>query len=219
MMASSPEDRYANADDLIRDFMLIAGHMGLRGINPEGLVCATSAESGQQNFWQKHLGWMVSVAALILVVLFLERFPGIEEQQPETNSSRQQSGVNSRKISANTRCFSGERFTTQFDITQSTESASTGKSSMRPLRTSTFFRPEASMFFRARSIISSVISIPMTWPAGPTFFAASRMSIPAPDPRSSTTSPSEISLKASGFPHPNELSTASAGRSESSSPR
>ncbi|GAB4138074.1 MAG: hypothetical protein Tsb009_05980 [Planctomycetaceae bacterium] len=88
MMASDPRDRYATADDLIRDFMLIAGHMGLRGINPEGLIWATS-QAKKQSFWQQHLGWMVSVAALLLVVLFLEGFPGIGEQSVDGESVSQ----------------------------------------------------------------------------------------------------------------------------------
>jgi len=42
---------------------------------------------------------------------------------------------------------------------------------MIPLRTSTFSRPAAAMFSPARAIISSVMSTPITRPAGPTLRA------------------------------------------------
>ena len=73
------------------------------------------------------------------------------------------------------------------------------------------------MFSRALAIISSVMSTPMTRPVGPTFFAASRRSMPAPEPRSRTTSPGLSPAKASGLPQPKELTTASAGSAASSS--
>jgi len=55
----------------------------------------------------------------------------------------------------------------------------------------------------AFAIISGVISTPITRPVFPTFCAARNASNPAPDPRSSTTSPSWIAEKATGLPHPN----------------
>lgn len=76
MMAGEPRLRYAGPDDLIRDLMLIAGQMGLRGINPEGLVWATS-QTNNRSFWERHLGWIVSATALALIVVILERFPSL----------------------------------------------------------------------------------------------------------------------------------------------
>jgi len=76
---------------------------------------------------------------------------------------------------------------TQLEMTQSTEPLSTGSSSMMPLRTSTLCSPEAAMLSCALAIISSVMSTPMALPVGPTLRAARRMSMPAPEPRSSTT--------------------------------
>jgi hypothetical protein len=106
---------------------------------------------------------------------------------------------------------------TQFEMTQSTEPVSTGSSSMMPLRTSTFARPAAAMFSRALAIISSVMSTPMTRPAGPTLRAASSRSMPAPEPRSRTTCPGLTSENASGLPQPKEFTTVSGGSAASSS--
>jgi len=73
------------------------------------------------------------------------------------------------------------------------------------------------MFCFALAIISSVMSTPIARPVGPTFLAARRMSIPAPEPRSSTVWPGSTSLNASGLPQPNAFTTASGGRASSSS--
>ena len=78
-------------------------------------------------------------------------------------------GLSTRKISANTAGLSGERLTTQFETTQSTEPVATGSASMRPMRTSTLASPAAAALARARSIMASVMSTPMTRPRGPTF--------------------------------------------------
>src|SRR5680860_195380 len=56
------------------------------------------------------------------------------------------------------------------------------------------------------------MSTPITRPSGPTFSAASSRSIPAPQPRSRTVSPTLRSLNATGFPQPKAFSTASSGR-------
>src|SRR5439155_21470606 len=61
--------------------------------------------------------------------------------------------------------------------------------------------------------ISSVMSSPYATPVGPTRFAERITSIPPPDPRSSTFSPSCSSATAVGLPHPSEASTAASGSS------
>src|SRR6478735_709284 len=48
----------------------------------------------------------------------------------------------------------------------------------------------------------SVISIPMTFPLSFTILAARKTSIPAPEPKSTTTLPSFKSANLVGFPHP-----------------
>jgi serine/threonine protein kinase len=75
MMASDLRTRYATPDDLIRDLMPFVGKMVLRDLGSAGLVWA-SPESKGSRFWEKHLGWMITVAVLLLIVFFIDRFSG-----------------------------------------------------------------------------------------------------------------------------------------------
>lgn len=71
MMAKDPRRRYQNAEQLIRDMMLVAGAMGLRSVSPEGLVWL-SANPEHTSFWERHLAWMATAAALLVIVGYLE---------------------------------------------------------------------------------------------------------------------------------------------------
>ncbi len=117
----------------------------------------------------------------------------------------------------NTAGLSGLRLMTQFEMTQSTEASSTGMCSASPSRNSTLVTPASRAFRRARSTISGVMSIPITLPVAPTFSAAMKQSIPAPEPMSSTTCPGRTASNARGLPQPKECSAASPGRWASSS--
>jgi serine/threonine-protein kinase len=98
MMAKDPRRRYQNAEQLIRDMMLVAGAMGLRSVSPEGLVWL-SAGGKRPSFFDRHLAWMATAAALLLIVGYLEylgqgsaaRFspmPGVSEgRSPNTDDS------------------------------------------------------------------------------------------------------------------------------------
>src|SRR5439155_836419 len=68
-------------------------------------------------------------------------------------------------------------------------------------------------FSRASWSISAVMSSPYATPVGPTRFADRITSIPPPEPRSSTTSPSCSSATATGFPQPRDASAAASGTS------
>ncbi|MBM80637.1 MAG: hypothetical protein CMJ78_08600 [Planctomycetaceae bacterium] len=73
MMASDPRRRYATPDHLIRDLMLVAGSMGMRGINPEGLIWLSS-QPAQGRFWERHLGWMTTLSLLFIIFFVLQQF-------------------------------------------------------------------------------------------------------------------------------------------------
>ncbi len=74
MMASDPKRRYQTPDQLIRDLMLVAGSLGLRGINPEGLVWLSSQRS-MSDFWRQNAGVLVMGALLVLIVVGLRQYP------------------------------------------------------------------------------------------------------------------------------------------------
>ena len=81
MMASDPKRRYQTADELMRDLMLVAGAMGLRSLNPEGLVWMSSRPLSAP-FWERHLPWMSTFAALIILVTVASILPGRLAPEP-----------------------------------------------------------------------------------------------------------------------------------------
>jgi eukaryotic-like serine/threonine-protein kinase len=106
MMAPDPRDRYATPDDLILDLLPIAAEMGLRGINPEGLVW-TSQPLGPRSFIERNVTWIVAAAALLVVAVLFDRFsertraPRVAENGnlPATNNPAPP--LDSRQVSAN----------------------------------------------------------------------------------------------------------------------
>ena len=77
MMSSRPDGRYQTPDDLIHDLMLAASELGLTGISAEGLIWQSSAPPSGRRFMERHLGWMATVVALLIITVLLERFPAI----------------------------------------------------------------------------------------------------------------------------------------------
>ena len=73
MMAPDPHDRYATPDELILDMLPIAAEMGLRGVNPEGLVW-TSQSAGGRSFVERNITWIVAVAALVIIAVLFDRY-------------------------------------------------------------------------------------------------------------------------------------------------
>jgi eukaryotic-like serine/threonine-protein kinase len=74
MMAPDPRDRYATPDELILDLLPIAAEMGLRGVNPEGLVWTSHAPQ-QRSFVERNVVWIAGIAVLALVAFLVDRFP------------------------------------------------------------------------------------------------------------------------------------------------
>jgi len=73
MMAPDPRDRYATPDDLILDLLPIAAEMGLRGVNPEGLVWTTQP-LGARSFVERNVTWIVAAAALVVFAVLFDHF-------------------------------------------------------------------------------------------------------------------------------------------------
>ena len=74
MMAPEPRERYATPDELILDLLPIAAEMGLRGVNPEGLVWTSHAPQ-QRSFVERNVVWIAGIAVLALVAFLVDRFP------------------------------------------------------------------------------------------------------------------------------------------------
>ena len=76
MMASDPKQRYATPEHLVRDLMPLAVRMGLKGMPADGLIWRHITPP-KENFWQRNLGWVASVALLLLIVFVIWRFPSL----------------------------------------------------------------------------------------------------------------------------------------------
>ena len=112
-------------------------------------------------------------------------------------------------ISENTPRLSAHKLITPLLITTSAQPSSTGTSSSRPSRNSTLSRPMAPAVARDFASISSVISMPTTWPFGPTWPAAMKQS--KPPPASTTRSPASSVRVENGLATPAKDSTAASG--------
>ena len=88
MMNSDRNHRHQNADQLIRDLTHAAGHLGLRGVNPEGLVWVAS-KSATTGWLAGNAGWLGTVAVLLSVVGILHQFPEISRRMAGIPSQQQ----------------------------------------------------------------------------------------------------------------------------------
>ena len=93
MMASDLRKRYATPEQLIRDLMMVAGTLGMRGTTTEGLVWTASA-SRRQSFWVRNLGLVSTAGVLLLIVGLMQWFPEfgkgkVIETQPENAADRE----------------------------------------------------------------------------------------------------------------------------------
>ncbi|MBI1314325.1 protein kinase [bacterium] len=74
MMNSDRNRRYQTPELLIRDLSYVAATLGLRGVNPEGLVWVAS-KAVEPGGLSRHAGWIATVAILFGVVGLLSAFP------------------------------------------------------------------------------------------------------------------------------------------------
>ena len=73
MMAKDPRHRHASSAELTADLVAIAGKIGLRPMIPTSRVWLTPPDQSV-SFFQRHLPWMAPVAALVCIVLLVNRF-------------------------------------------------------------------------------------------------------------------------------------------------
>ena len=76
MMASDPRRRYANPGELLRDLLLVARSLGSGAVPIDGQVWLT-APRFQPPTWQRNIGWVATAAALILLVVAMDRYPSL----------------------------------------------------------------------------------------------------------------------------------------------
>jgi hypothetical protein len=126
---------------------------------------------------------------------------GVHKTQRQIANRDAPPGLRTRRISRKTLGLSGARLITQLLMTQSTELSAKGSgvdlSEMKlRVRYPDFFSASPSPF----NHLGCHVDPQYAFPKGPTFPAARKMSIPPPQPRSTTTSPGRRLAKAVGIP-------------------
>ncbi len=74
MLAADPRRRYLNAEDLLRDLLLMANALGLQPIPSDSAVMAAWSPR-QEGFWAQHGGWISAAVILLIAVGLLQAFP------------------------------------------------------------------------------------------------------------------------------------------------
>ena len=73
MMAKDPRHRHASSAELAADLLTLAEQIGMRPMIPTSRVWLTPPDESV-SFFRRHLPWMAPVAALVCVVLLVNRF-------------------------------------------------------------------------------------------------------------------------------------------------
>ena len=76
MMASDPRRRYANPGELLRDLLIVARSLGSGAVPIDGQVWLTATRF-QPPAWQRNIGWVATAAALVLLVVAMDRYPSL----------------------------------------------------------------------------------------------------------------------------------------------
>ena len=76
MMASDPRRRYANPGELLRELLLVARSLGAGAVPIDGQVWLTASRH-QLPAWKRNIGWITAAASLVLLVVAMQRNPGL----------------------------------------------------------------------------------------------------------------------------------------------
>jgi serine/threonine-protein kinase len=86
MMASEPRKRYSTPAKLLSDLLKIARMLGTGAVPIDGQVWLTATRADRP-VWQGNIGWIATAAALLFVVIVMERFPQLTRQLDPRASS------------------------------------------------------------------------------------------------------------------------------------
>ncbi len=75
MMATNRDERYASPDHLIHDLGLVANALGLRPMHPDNMIWSKPLYEREPAFWENNRGWLLTVAALLVITLGIDRIP------------------------------------------------------------------------------------------------------------------------------------------------
>ncbi|MBL8850426.1 MAG: protein kinase, partial [Planctomycetaceae bacterium] len=75
MMASNPDERFATPELLIHDLSQVAASLGLRPTHADNAIWARPMFDPQPGFFENNKGWLVTLAALLLIAVVIPRLP------------------------------------------------------------------------------------------------------------------------------------------------
>ena len=99
MMASDPRRRYTNPGELLRDLLLVARSLGAGAVPIDGQVWLTASRH-QLPAWKRNIGWIAAVASLILLVVAMQRYPGLAPHFEPRSTARLGATSNSSPFSS-----------------------------------------------------------------------------------------------------------------------
>lgn len=75
MMASNPDERQAGPEELVHELSQVAAGLGLRPVHADNLIWIRQLYEPQPGFFQQNKGWLLTLAALILIAFSINNMP------------------------------------------------------------------------------------------------------------------------------------------------
>lgn len=79
MMASDPRKRFSSPAKLLGELLKVARQLGTGAVPIDGQVWLTATRADQPA-WHGNIGWIATAAALLLLVIAMEKFPGLSRR-------------------------------------------------------------------------------------------------------------------------------------------
>ncbi|HEY4262501.1 MAG TPA: serine/threonine-protein kinase, partial [Schlesneria sp.] len=79
MMASDPRKRFSSPAKLLGELLKVARLLGTGAVPIDGQVWLTATRADQPA-WHGNIGWIATAAALLLLVIAMEKFPGLSRR-------------------------------------------------------------------------------------------------------------------------------------------
>ena len=86
MMATNPDERYANADSLVNDLVQIAENFGLQPTSPDTVVWTTPLYKARNPYWDGTRTWMGVALVLLVMVVLVDRLQFDTTTEPANDS-------------------------------------------------------------------------------------------------------------------------------------
>lgn len=89
MLAKDPRRRFQHPSELIAELYLLAERIGCPAPNPARPAWLAPPSTPRLSSWQRHLPWIIPVAALLVIVALLDRWHAVEPSEEEPQNATQ----------------------------------------------------------------------------------------------------------------------------------